>query len=69
MNPILIEMLAKQRHEDLMREAAQMQLSALARSDQPSRVSRFLAVIGDALIRLGNRLKQGHERKVGLSAR
>lgn len=69
MNPILLEMMAKQRHEDLMREAEHMHLTAFAESNDATPRSRFLVALGDALIRAGKKLKQGHEHKMELSTR
>ncbi len=69
MNPMLLEMLAKQRHAEFMQEAERLRLTALSKSGDRSKRSRIFAALGNALIYAGEKLKHRYEPRLELPAR
>lgn len=66
MNPQIIELMLKEKREDMLREAERQRLIALYEKGQPQINSKIAIVVGDILIRLGERLKNRYGLKVEL---
>ena len=66
MNPQVIELMLREKREDMLREAERQRLIALYEEGQPQIDSKIAVVVGDILIRLGERLKKRYGLKVEL---
>jgi hypothetical protein len=58
MNPLITEMMIKERRNDMLQEAERLRLVALYEADNPPRKARILIALGDLLIRTGEKIKQ-----------
>lgn len=72
MNPYVIEVILREKRDDMLREAERQRLiaqyDAAREADRPSSRSRLAVAIGTMLIRLGQRLKEGSPSKLELPA-
>jgi len=66
MNPYIIELMLKEKREEMLREAERQRCLALYEADRPRIASRIAVAAGDILIRLGERLKNRYSLKVEL---
>ncbi len=57
MNPLLLEVILKEKRRALLEEAARQRLIAAYNSRYPGLRARFRLSFGDFLIRLGNKIK------------
>lgn len=67
MNPIIIEMIIKEKRDDMIREAERLQLVALYEASNPPRKARILISLGNLLIRTGEKLKQRYSNTQEIS--
>lgn len=68
MNPVIMEMMIKERRDDMLREAERLQLIALYEANTTPRKARILITLGDLLIRTGEKLKQKYSHTQEISA-
>jgi hypothetical protein len=62
MNPLLLEVMLKEKRRDMLEEAKRQRLVAIYNNDNPGRRARFQLALGDFLIRLGKKLKRRYTR-------
>jgi hypothetical protein len=62
MNPLLLEVMLKEKRRDMLEEAKRQRLVAIYNNDNPGRRARFQLALGDFLIRLGEKLKRRYTR-------
>jgi hypothetical protein len=62
MNPYLIEIIIKEKHQDMLKEAKRLQLLAAYEAARPSSKSKLLAELGAKLILIGEKLIQRYGR-------
>jgi hypothetical protein len=60
MNPIIMEMMIKEKRRDMLQEAERLRLVALYETDNPPKKERIIIALSDLLIRTGEKLKQRH---------
>jgi hypothetical protein len=53
MNPLLLEVMLKEKRRDMLEEAKRQRLVAIYNKDNPGRRARFQLALGDFLIQLG----------------
>jgi hypothetical protein len=58
MNPLLLEVMLKEKRRDMLEEAERQRLVAIYNHDNPGWRARFQLALGDFLIRLGKKLKR-----------
>jgi len=58
MNPLVLEVLLKEKHRDLLKEAERQRLIAIYNADNPHWRARFELALGDFLIRMGLKIKR-----------
>ncbi len=68
MNPIITEMMLRERREDMLKEAEQIRLVALYEANNPTKKAKILIALGDFLIQTGEKIKQRYSPKVALAA-
>ena len=68
MNPIIMDMMIKERREDMLKEAERLRLVALYEASNPTKKAKIFIALGDILIQTGEKLKQRYNHKVELSA-
>ena len=66
MNPYVVEQMIREKREDMLREAARQRLIAEYEAGRRTGKGRVWCVVGELLIRLGERLKSRYEEKVEL---
>ena len=66
MNPYVVEVMIREKREDMLREAARLRLIAEYEAGRRARKGRIWCAVGELLIRLGERLKNRYEQKVEL---
>lgn len=69
MNPLLFEVILKEKHRDLLEEAERQRLVALYNADNADNIGQWAELqhaLGDFLIRLGEKLKDRSTRPLGL---
>lgn len=66
MNPVIMEMMIKEKRNDMLREAERLQLVSIYETQNPPRKARILITLGNLLIRTGEKLKQryGHTQEI-----
>jgi hypothetical protein len=62
MNPLLLEVILKEKRRELLEEADRQRLVAIYNADNPGWRARFQIALGDALIRLGEKIKHRSTR-------
>lgn len=69
MNPVIMEMIIKEKRDDMLAEAERLQLVALYEANTPPRKARILITLGDLLIHTGEKLKQrySHTQEISTS--
>lgn len=74
MNPYVIEVILREKRDDMLREAerqrliAQYEIYEAARQPPKKRLAVAVVAVGDMLIRLGERLKERYASKLELPA-
>ena len=68
MNPLLLEVLLKEKRRALLEEAARQRLIAAYDSRHPGLRARFQLALGDFLIRLGNKIKRRYTGSLELKS-
>jgi hypothetical protein len=66
MNPLLLEIMLKEKRRELLEEAARQRLIAIYNADNPGWWARSQVVLGDFLIRLGEKMKARYSRPLTL---
>ena len=66
MNPLLLEIMLKEKRRELLEEAARQRLVAIYNADNPGWWARSQLVLGDFLIRLGKKMKARYSRPLAL---
>jgi hypothetical protein len=66
MNPLLFDVMLKEKRRDLLEEAERQRLVAIYNADNPGRRAELQRALGDFLIRLGEKLKDRATRPLGL---
>jgi hypothetical protein len=65
MNPYLLEVMLKEKRQDMLREAERQRMINEYEAANPPVQGRLVIALGDLLIRLGERLKQRYQGKLG----
>lgn len=63
MNPYMIELMIREKREDMLREAERQRLVAQYEAGRVRAKTRFALALGDVLISLGERLKSRYGQK------
>ena len=66
MNPLVIEMMLREKREDMLREAERQRMLAEYERGQQRLMKKMVILIGDVLIRLGERMKRRYEQELAL---
>jgi hypothetical protein len=66
MNPYVIEVILREKRDDMLREAERQRLVAQYEAAQQPPKSRIALTVGDLLIRLGEKLKERYSAKLDL---
>jgi hypothetical protein len=66
MNPLLLEIILKEKRRELLEEAERQRLVALHNDDNPGRRARLQLALGEFLIRLGEKIKRRSRRRLDL---
>lgn len=66
MNPLLLEIMLKEKRRELLEEAERQRLVAIYNADNPGWRARSQLVLGDFLIRLGEKMKARYSRPLAL---
>lgn len=67
MNPLIVEMMIKERHREMLQEAKRQRLVALYEARYLPRRAKLLIGLGDLLIQLGEKLKHRYQHETALS--
>ena len=67
MNPYVIELMIREKREDMLREAERLRLIAEYEAGRKNRNGRVWYAVGELLIRLGERLQNRYGQDVELS--
>jgi len=67
MNPLLLEIMLKEKRRDLLEEADRQRLVAIYNDNNPNWRARFQIALGDVLIRLGEKIKRRNIRPLDLA--
>ena len=68
MNPLVIEMMLREKREDMLREAERQRMLAEYEKGQQQLIQKLVLLLGDVLIRLGERMKRRYEQELALQA-
>jgi hypothetical protein len=66
MNPLLLEIILKEKRRELLEEAERQRLVALHNDDNPGRRARLQLALGEFLIRQGEKIKRRSRRRLDL---
>jgi hypothetical protein len=66
MNPLLLEIMLKEKRREFLEEAARQRLVAIYNANNPGWWARSQFVLGDFLIRLGKKMKARYRRPLAL---
>lgn len=66
MNPLVIEMMLREKREDMLREAERQRMLAEIEMGQQRLTGKLTVLLGDVLIRLGERMKRRYEQELAL---
>jgi hypothetical protein len=66
MNPLLLEVMLKEKRRDLLQEADRQRLLAIYNANNPGLRARVELALGDVLIRLGEKIKRRYARPLEL---
>ncbi len=66
MNPLLLEVMLKEKRRDLLQEADRQRLVAIYNANNPGLRARVELALGDFLIRLGEKIKRRYARPLEL---
>jgi|GEM_PF-1234978 len=66
MNPLIVEIMIKEKHQEMLKEAERQQLVAIYNTNNPGWGTRFQIAFGDFLILLGEKIKRRYTHRVDL---
>jgi hypothetical protein len=66
MNPLLLDTMLKEKRRELLEEAARQRLVTIYNADNPGWWARSQLVLGDFLIRQGEKIKARYSRPLAL---
>jgi hypothetical protein len=66
MNPLLLETMLREKRREFLEEAARQRLVAIYNADNPGWWAKSQLVLGDFLIRLGEKMKARYSRPLVL---
>lgn len=67
MNPLILEVIIKEKRQDMLQEAERQQLLAIYHANNPGWRARIQLGLGNFLIRLGEKLKSRYTRPLDLN--
>ncbi len=68
MNPYMIELVIKEKREEMLKEAERRRMISLYDAAQRSNQKKLAVILGDFLIRLGEKLKKRYSSQLELPA-
>jgi hypothetical protein len=66
MNPLILEVMIKEKHRDMLQEAKRQQLLAIYNANTPGWRARIQLGLGNFLIRLGKKIRRRYTRPLDL---
>lgn len=66
MNPLLLDVMLKEKRRDLLNEADRQRLVSIYNAANPGRRAQFRLALGNALIQLGKKIQGCNKRQLAL---